>query len=174
MLEKKLFSQREHMRDNDKYKINITYKEYAIILEICKNYFTNIAWIFPSYMPGEPGVIIGVDDDKLNAWLLLIVPKLHIKGGGWITVPEIGDAYDGAAIFDLVEYVAEHIKDYSLGKFNDLLGYFELLFDEESNDIFYEFKMKINKLFDNIELPYTLNNNRQIQKKHSRIYVLNK
>ena len=161
-----LFSEREGRRTAPIEKEQMTQSEYVILSDICKNYFINLAWLFPIPCPDNATNITGTDTEKLSRWLSVEIPGLIINIHGDMGMPQERDVikfqYD---LLDLIEYVAKNIRDYTKGTWHQFFMHHELDFDEKKAQVFVEFKKAINNIFDKTGLQFILTDAKQIERK---------
>ncbi len=99
------------------------------------------------------------------------VPNLYRDAGGGIANPydcagpfnADKEDYDQYALLDLIEFLANNIKDYCRVLFDKTNKYYALYF-EETNNIFNVFRNDINEAFHKCNLLYTLNEKGEVER----------
>lgn len=154
------YTERHGMRTPVKKTDVITSDMYAILFDCCERYQINIAWKFPLNCPDGRG-IYGIDVQRLNAVLKYDIPTLYRDYLGNICVPRRnynyfeGAEFDGFAILDYIEFIANNVKDIIFSKYHDFFKHHDMTFGYGVN-IFKQFQTDINAIFSKTGLQYTL------------------
>lgn len=157
------FSERNGLRNPIKRTYQITIPMYSLIFDCCKRYFDNMAWKYPLECPDGYGCC-GIDTETLYNDLIFEVPDLYKRADGTIVAPrDPWDTFNQYALLDLVEFVANNIKDIKTRDFHKFFSHDHLIFSE-TNTIIIQFQKDINHIFTKTGLLYHLNSHNEIER----------
>ena len=159
-----LYTERHGMRTPIKKTDSISIKAYSLLYDCCTRYFEHLAWKYPEECPDGNGCC-GLDLEKFNSDMEFEIPTLFRKDG-FIDKPRsiknifedepINDEFDQYALLDLIEFVAQNVRDITRRSYHSFFRHNDLSFGttnaiagkfvDEINDIFHryhEFEMRL-------------------------------
>ena len=166
-----LFTERHGMRKQIERTSIINIEMYSLLFDSCKNYYDNLAWLFPAQCTDGLGCY-GIDLDKFNILLKFEIPNLYRNTHyGTIDKPSSDQygskvvEYDQYALLDFIEFIAINCRDYSYNE-NDFHSYFQhyhftLL---KTCNIFEIFRTEINNIFEKTGLLFILTKDKIIER----------
>ncbi|MBR3239876.1 MAG: hypothetical protein IKF99_15745 [Oscillospiraceae bacterium] len=166
-----LYTERNGMRKPVEKSYTVTIKEYSLLYDCCARYFDNLGWKYPDECPD--GVLCcGMDFAKFNQDMEYEIPTLF-RRDGLIAKPNSKynifagetkeDEFDQFALFDLIEFVAQNIRDINHKSYHSYFKHYDLTFGN-TNMIQGEFIAEINAIFDKTGLLYHLATNTEIER----------
>lgn len=151
------------------YKICI--KMYSILFDCCARYFDNLSWKYPKECP-DGDACYGMDLVKFSDDMEYVIPSLFKRDGivdkpmmSWNAFEgeNIEDEYDQYALLDLIEYIAQNIKDITRKAYHSYFRHYDLFFGD-TNEVLGEYKKEINAIFDKTGLLYHLTDRCEIER----------
>lgn len=166
-----LYTERNGMRKPVEKTFTVTIKEYSLLYDCCARYFDNLGWKYPDECPD--GVLCcGMDFAKFNQDMEYEIPTLF-RRDGQIAKPSSNynffndetkeDEFDQYALFDLIEFVAQNVRDITHKSYHSYFKHYDLTFGN-TNQIQGEFIAEINAIFDKTGLLYHLAMNAEIER----------
>jgi len=154
-----LYTERHGMRKPIKRTTIISIEMYALLLDCCERYYEYIAWRFSEQCPDGNG-ICGVDYEKFRNELQFEIPTIFRNSADNIDKPTKNwngdcDEYDQYALLDLIELIAQNMKDIPHRSWHSFFRHDDLSFAETS-DVFDEFLVEINAIFQKTGLLFIL------------------
>ena len=165
------YTERNGLRRPVEKTYDISIEKYALLLHCCEKYYNNLAWKYPEQCPDGYGCC-GIDYEQFRMDLRYEIPTLFRDDSDNIAVPSIRhnifsgdsqDTYDPFALFDLIEFFAENIRDVVVGEFHKYWGHHHLIC-QGSHNACVQFRNEINGIFQKTGLQYLLNENLQIER----------
>ena len=162
----RLYTERNLLRPEVAKTWDVNLTVYGLLLDCCKKYLDNLAEQFPAYCPdGEGCDICGVDEQKLNAMLLVRIPGLH-RGeysNSNAPVKPHTEGYDQFALFDYIEYISQNMVTVIRGYKHGYFHHYHFTFRYDKSD-FRQFQGEINDIFKMSGLQYVLTDKCQIER----------
>lgn len=174
------FTERNHLRKEKEKTYSINPYAYNLILDLCKEYFINLSWLFSTYCQEDMAYIVDYNEYELIKDLKFEIPSL-IKDDDIFRPKIIHNAFDGDtiddydqySILDLVEYIFARCKDYQNNWYHNYFNHFHIVFTKTKKTR-NEFKNRLNALFEKLGLLYVLKGNGEIERIVSNESILNK
>lgn len=166
-----LYTERHGMRAPIEKTYVISIKAYSLLFDCCARYWDNLAWKFPSECPDGRGCC-GIDWTKLNEELEFDIPTLF-RRDGMIDKPRITknvfeseprtDTFDQYALFDLIEFVVQNIRDITRKSYHSYYGHNDITFGN-TNITSSDFIEEINSIFTKTGLLYCLTTDFEVER----------
>ena len=165
-----LFTERNNLRKEKEYTYDIGPDMYCLILDLCSEFFINLAYKYPLYCHDDETSIYKYSKTELIRDLKFEIPSL-IKDDDFYR-PKVRhnafngdevDEYDQFAVLDLAEYVYDNIKDYEQGYYHKFFSHYHLNFIRTRHSK-REFIYKLNKLFEKLGLLYIMRDGGEIER----------
>ena len=175
-----LFTERNNLRKEIEKTYDIDPDRYDLILDLCSEYFINLAWKYPLCCQDDGVSIYNYSEHKLLRALKYEIPNLIDEKYNDFVRPEISQNwqtkewtrnYDQYAILDLAEFVYKNAKDYEGVKEHKFYGHTHICFNKK----WYakgNFRYKLNELFEKTGLLYHMNDDGEIERVVSNEAVL--
>lgn len=169
-----LYTERNGMRQPVETTYEISLKAYSILLDCCEKYYENLAWKYPDYCPdsSDRSVCCGIDRTMFNEDMEYEIPTLF-RRNGTIDKPRSiknvfedeakADSYDQYALLDLIEFIAQNIRDITGRSYHSFYRHNHLSFGS-TNVIVKQFVEEINRAFTKTGLLYRLTSNLEIER----------
>ena len=166
-----LYTERHGMRAPIEKTYEITIKSYSILFDCCNKYFEYLAWKYPVKCK-EYDLCCGFDHAKLNDDLEYEIPTLFRRDGlidkpcsmyNCFSDEPIVDSFDQYALFDLIEFVAQNIRDIIKKDYHSYLRHYHLQFGT-TNSIAETFANEINSCFSKLGLLYQITGKFEIER----------
>lgn len=167
-----LFTERNNLRKEIEKTYDISPDMYDLILDLCREYFINLAWKYPLYCQDDEVSIYNYAKYKLIRGLKFEIPDLIDDKYDDFVRPEITQNwhtkewsrnYNQYAILDLTEFVYKNAKDYEEVKEHKFFGHTHISFNKK----WYakgDFRYKLNELFEKTGLLYHMNDTGEIER----------
>ncbi len=166
-----LYTERHGMRTPIEKTDVITITTYSLLYDCCSEYFEYLAWKYPEECPDGCGCC-GMDYEKFNENMQFEIPALFRRSGS-IAKPrsthnvfgheETSDKYDQYALFDLIEFVAQNVRDIKSRNYHSFFRHNHLIFGS-TNNIAQTFVEEINDIFQKTGLLYHLTANLEVER----------
>lgn len=166
-----LYTERHNMRLPISKTSNISIAAYSLLYDCCTRYFDYLAWKYPEECQDGCGCC-GFNSDKFNEAMMFEIPNLF-RREGIIDKPRSiynafendfeDDEYDQYALLDLIEYVAQNIKDIIQKDYHGFFRHHHLSFGTTS-EITSTFIHDINEIFSKTGLLYHLTNKLEVER----------
>lgn len=167
-----LYTERHGMRTPTEKTYTISIKAYSVIFDCCERFFENLAWKYPDGCSDDRSNCCGIDLVKFSEDMEYEIPELF-KRNGIINKPRIinnvfeyephVETYNQYALLDLIEFVAQNVRDISKKEYHSYLRHNHLFF-ESTNNIAAQFCEEINSLFKKTGLLYRLTDNLEVER----------
>ncbi|OUN08617.1 hypothetical protein B5G43_00540 [Flavonifractor sp. An92] len=166
-----LYTERHGMRTPIERTYSISIKTYSRLFDCCSRYFEYLAWKYPVECPDGNGCC-GLDFKKFSEDMEFEIPTLFRREGR-IDKPQsiqfpfddepIDDEFDQYALIDLIEFVAQNIRDITQKRYHDFFRHNDLFFGG-TNEIAEKFIKEINNTFQKAGLLYQLTTNLEVER----------
>lgn len=166
-----LYTERHGMRTPIERTYSISIKAYSRLFDCCSRYFEYLAWKYPEECP-DGNNCCGLDYDKFDMDIEFEIPTLFRRNGR-ISKPQsiqlpfedepINDEFDQYALIDLIEFVAQNIRDITRKSYHSFFRHDDLSFGE-TNEIAGKFIEEINRTFQQTGLLYQLTINLEVER----------
>lgn len=166
-----LYTERHGMRAPIEKTYSISLKSYSLLYDCCAKYYENLAWKYQDECPDGLG-ICGFSFNAFNEDMEFEIPTLFRRDGRidkprsieniFSVEPDV-DEYDQYALFDLIEFVAQNVRDITYRNFHRYYGHDDLSFGD-TNAIAGKFLEEINSIFRKTGLLYQLTENLEIER----------
>lgn len=166
-----LYTERHGMRTPIERTYSISIKAYSRLFDCCSRYFEYLAWKYPEECP-DGNSCCGLDYDKFDMDMEFEIPTLFRRNGR-ISKPQsiqlpfedepINDEFDQYALIDLIEFVAQNIRDITRKSYHSFFRHDDLSFGE-TNEIAGKFIEEINRTFQQTGLLYQLTINLEVER----------
>ena len=166
-----LYTERHGMRAPIEKTYSISLKSYSLLYDCCAKYYENLAWKYQDECPDGLG-ICGFSFSAFNEDMEFEIPTLFRRDGQidkprsieniFNDEPDV-DEYDQYALFDLIEFVAQNVRDITYRNFHRFYGHEDLSFGE-TNAIAGKFLEEINSIFRKTGLLYQLTENLEVER----------
>ena len=166
-----LYTERHGMRTPIERTYLISIKTYSRLFDCCSRYFEYLAWKYPVECPDGNGCC-GLDFKKFSGDMEFEIPTLFRREGR-IDKPQsiqfpfddepIDDEFDQYALIDLIEFVAQNIRDITQKRYHDFFRHNDLFFGG-TNEIAEKFIEEINNTFQKAGLLYQLTTNLEVER----------
>ncbi len=166
-----LYTERHNMRTpvTKTYKISI--KAYSLLYDCCSRYFEHLAWKYTDECPDGYGCC-GFNFYQFSEDMEFEIPTLF-RRDGVIDKPRStknvfddepkSDEYDQYALIDLIEFVAQNIRDITRRNHHSYYRHDDLSFGS-TNSIAEQFIEEINAIFDKTGLLYCLTTDLEVER----------
>ncbi len=161
-----LYTERHGMRSPIETTYDISLKAYSLLYDCCEKYYENLAWKYPEYCPDSPdkSVCCGINLTMFNEDMEYEIPTLF-RRDGMIDKPHSTrnvfeaeprvDSYDQFALLDLIEFIAQNIRDITRRNNHSYYRHDHITFDSTNETAGY-FVKEINSIFKKTGLLYQL------------------
>lgn len=166
-----LYTERHGMRKPIEKTYDISIKAYSLLYDCCSRYYDYLGWKYPDMCPDGHGCC-GMDFKKFNEDLEFEIPYLF-RRDGFIDKPmshknvfdsnPLSDEYDQYSLLDLIEFVANNVRDIRTRTHHSYYGHDDISFSE-TNSIAEKFKDDINSIFNKTGLLYQLTENLEVER----------
>ena len=141
-------------------------KAYSVLLDCCEKYYEFLAWKYPEYCPDSPdrSICCGTDLTMFNEDMEYEIPTLFRRNGQidkprstkniFDDEPRV-DTYDQYALLDLIEFIAQNIRDITHRNRHDFYRHYHVSFGS-TNKMAGQFVSEINSIFKKTGLLYQL------------------
>ena len=166
-----LYTERHGMRTPIERTYSISIIAYSRLFDCCSRYFEYLAWKYPAECPDGNGCC-GLDFEKFSEDMQFEIPTLFRREGRIekphsrhnVFEPEpIDDEFDQYALIDLIEFVAQNIRDITRKSYHSFFRHDDLSFGE-TNEIAEKFIEEINRTFQKVGLLYQLTTNLEVER----------
>lgn len=166
-----LYTERNGMRKPVEKSYTVTIKEYSLLYDCCARYFDNLGWKYPDECPDGYGCC-GMDFVKFSNDMEYEIPTLFRRDGlvdkpttSWNAFEDETkeDAFDQYALFDLIEYVGQNIRDITHKNLHTYYRHYDISFGT-TNRVLEQYTKDINAIFDKTGLLYHLTNKCQVER----------
>lgn len=161
-----LYTERYGIRKPTKKTYEINLEQYYIILKCCDNYKENLIHIYSkkAYCDFLGKEYIEFDNKHFLTSLKIFIPELYRGENGEITTPNEDEKYNQYALLDYIEYIAKNIQDIEKKWNNEIYKNYEIITSYKSSNIFKNFKLEINEIFEKAGLLYKLTDKKIIER----------
>lgn len=166
------YSERNGLRSSIVKTYDISIDVYGLLIECCESYFDNLAWKYPAMCPDGHGCC-GLDYQKFSRNMQFEIPDLFRDDSGRIACPSVKhnvfdeddsvDDYNQFALLDYIEFFAENCRDIVIGEYHSYFGHHHITC-KTTNEVFRDFKERINRIFEKTGIQYVLNDTFQIER----------
>ncbi len=170
-----LFTERNNLRKEIEKTYDINPDMYDLILDLCREYFINLAWKYPLCCQDDEVSIYNYSKTKLVRSLKFEIPNLIDEDRNDFVRPEISQDwktkewyrnYDQYAVIDLAEYVYKNVQDYENVKEHSYYGHTHIRFYKNRQYHYCKgnFRYALNALFKKGGLLYAMDQNGEIER----------
>ncbi|MGE7910786.1 AbiJ-NTD4 domain-containing protein [Lysinibacillus xylanilyticus] len=161
-----LYTERHGLRKPIERTSKISKEVYTLLLNACQKYYKNLTHIFKlqqhcSFV-NQP--YIEFNRSQFENRMVIKIPVIFRDDYGRIVAPQDNDVYDQYALIDLIEYVAENIKDISEGWNNDRYRNYWDIRCLNTTEVFDHYQNEINEIFQESGLLFTLTSEKIIER----------
>jgi hypothetical protein len=128
---------------------------YALLLDCCEKYHDNLAGTFPAWCDDNPSVCAGLDYEQFRNAMTFEIPSLFRYSYGAIGKPRECDEYDQYSLLDLIEFVAQNIRDIDQIRVHSYYDHNDITV-RKTNWVVKQFQGEINNIFQKTGLQYIL------------------
>lgn len=167
-----LYTERHNMRTPIAKTYKISIKAYSLLYDCCSRYFEYLAWKYPEECPDGHGCC-GFNFHQFSEDMEFEVPTLFRKNGVidkpramrnvFNTDEVMYDDYDQYALIDLIEFVAQNMRDITRRSHHGFFGHDDLSFGSTNGATIW-FVDDINAIFNKTGLLYRLTTNLEIER----------
>ena len=160
-----LYTERHGIRKPVERISLISIDNYFLLLDCCTKYYKNLIHIFyqEEHHDFTAKDYTVFSNKKYQHRIKSKIPTLYCNEYGKIATPEKGDEYDQFALLDLIEYVAQNIKDIN-ERWNSRYKDFVYTDKLDTSNVFFDFQREINEIFKESGLQYFLTDNKIIER----------
>lgn len=160
-----LYTERHGLRKPIERTSNISKEVYTLLLNICEKYYKNLTHIFKLHQHCSfvNQNYIEFDRSQFEIRMLLKIPDLFRDEFDRIVPPQAYDDYNQYALIDLIEYIAQNMKDISEGWNNSYKNYWDIQCLDTTN-IFDDYRHEINGIFQESGVLFTLTKEKLIER----------
>lgn len=161
-----LFTERHGLRKPITRTNKISKEVYALLLNACQKYYKNLTHIFKlqQHCAFVDQYYIEFNHNQFKDRMAIKIPTLFKDEYGRIVAPQDNDDYDQYSLIDLIEYIAQNIKDISEGWNNELYKNYWYIDCLDTSDIFNEYRNEINEIFIESGVLFTLTTEKLIER----------
>lgn len=161
-----LYTERHGLRKPIERTSKISKKVYILLLNVCKKYYKNLTHIFElqQHCSFVNQNYIEFNQSQFENRMAIKIPNLHRDEFGRIVTPQDNDAYDQYALIDLIEYVAQNIKDISEGWNNERYKNYWDIRCLDTTKVFADYRHEINEIFQEAGVLFTLTSEKIIER----------
>jgi hypothetical protein len=161
-----LYTERHGLRKPIARTSKISNEVYTLLLNICQKYYKNLTHIFKLQQHSS---FVGQDYIEFNRSqfenrMAIKIPNILRDDYGHIAAPQDNDDYDQYSLIDLIEYVAQNIKDISEGWNNDRYKNYWHIHCLDTTNVFDDYRNEINEIFQESGLLFTLTHGKLIER----------
>lgn len=160
-----LYTERHGLRRPITRTSEISSEVYALLLNSCQKYYKNLTHMFKleqhCYFVNKH--YIEFNHSQFENRMAIKIPNIFRDEYGHIAVPQYNDEYDQYSLIDLIEYIAENIKDISEGWNNHHQNYWYINCLDTIN-VFASFQNEINEIFQESGVLFTLTSKKIIER----------
>ena len=166
-----LYTERHNMRTPIAKTYTISIKAYSLLYDCCSRYFEHLAWKYTDECPDGYGCC-GFNFYQFSEDMEFEIPTLF-RREGVIDKPRStknvfddeakNDEYDQYALIDLIEFVAQNIRDITRRNHHSYYRHDDLSFGS-TNSIAVRFVEEINEIFDKTGLLYCLTTDLEVER----------
>lgn len=166
-----LYTERHNMRTPVQKTYTISVRAYSLLYDCCSRYFEYLSWKYPEECSDGRGCC-GFNFYQFSEDMEFEIPTLF-RSAGVISKPTTTknvftdeveqDDFDQFALIDLIEFVAQNIRDITRRNYHGFYGHDDLAFGT-TNGTASKFIEDINTIFQKTGLLYCLNTNLEIER----------
>lgn len=162
----KLYTERHGIRAPLEKTYSISRDMYSLLLDCCRRYQKNLTHIFPlnCHHDFTDSDYVAFDEKGYLTRVKIKIPSLFRDDFDRISVPTCDDEYDQYALLDLIEFLAQNIKDISEHWNNERYRNYQTIDCLNTAEIYSKFKEAINEIFIESGLLYKLTNEKIIER----------
>lgn len=153
-----LYTERHGMRKPIERTSTITVEMYYLLLDYCKKYNKHLTHLFPQKCHDDFTAkdYLAFGETQFQSRLKIRIPTLFRDEYGRISSPSDDDKYDQYALLDLIEFIAQNMKDISEGWNNQRYQNYWNIECLSTSNVFSDYQREINEIFAESGLLYTL------------------
>jgi len=161
-----LYTERHGLRKPIDRTSRISKEVYTLLLNICQKYYKNLTDIFKlqQHCSFVDQYYIEFDRSQFENRMAIKIPNILRDEYGHIAAPQYNDDYDQYSLIDLIEYIAENIKDISEGWNNDRYKNYWDIRCLDTTKVFDNYRTEINEIFQESGLLFTLTSGKLIER----------
>lgn len=161
-----LYTERHGLRRPIIRTDEISKEGYMLLLSICQKYYKNLTHIFKleqhcSFLDED---YIEFNQSLFENRMAIKIPNIFRDEYGHIATPQYNGEYDQYALLDLIEYIAQNIRDISEGWNNNRYKNYWYINCLDTANIFENFRDEINEVFQEAGLLFTLTSDKYIER----------
>lgn len=161
-----LYTERHGMRKPIERTSTITVEMYYLLLDCCKKYYKHLTHLFPQKCHDDFTAkdYLAFGEKHFQSRLKVKIPTLFRDKYGRISSPADGDEYDQYALLDLIEFIAQNMKDISEGWNNQCYQNYWYIECLNTVNVFGDYQHEINEIFVESGLLYTLTSAKVVER----------
>lgn len=161
-----LYTERHGLRKPIACTSEISPEVYTLLLDICQKYYKNLTHMFKlqqhcSFVNED---YIEFNRSQFETRMTIKIPNIFRDENGYIATPQYNDYYDQYSLIDLIEYIAENIKDISEGWNNNQYRNYWYINCLDTSNIFDNYRNEINEIFQESGVLFTLTRDKLIER----------
>lgn len=161
-----LYTERHGLRKPITHTIEVSKEVYTLLLNICQNYYNNLTHNFrlQQRCSFTGKYYIEFNRNQFENRMAIKIPDIFRDEDGHIAAPQDNDDYDQYSLIDLIEYIAQNIKDISEGwNDNRYKNYWDIHCLDTTN-VFDDYRNELNEIFQESGLLFTLTRGKIIER----------
>lgn len=161
-----LYTERHGLRKPIARTSKISKEVYTLLLNICQKYYKNLTYIFKlqQHCSFVDQYYIEFNSSQFENRMAIKIPNIFRDERGHIAAPQYDDNYDQYSLIDLIEYIAENIKDISEGWNNDRYKNYWYIHCLDTTNVFNDYRNEINEIFVESGVLFTLTTEKIIER----------
>ncbi len=162
----KLYSERHGVRAPREKTYSISSDVYSLLLDCCRKYQKNLTHIFTlnchyDFLNQD---YVTFDERGFVTKIKVKIPALFRNENDRICAPTYDDQYDQYALLDLIEYIAQNIKDISEEWNNTTYRNYKEIACLNTSNVFEVFQEEVNEIFIEAGVLYELTDEKIIER----------
>lgn len=144
----------------------ISKEMYSLLLNCCEKHYKNLTHLFPQKCHDDFTAkdYMTFGEKPFQNRLKIKIPALFCNEDGRISSPSDGDEYDQYALLDLIEFIAQNMKDISEGWNNQRYQNYWNTECLDTANVFGDYQHEINEIFLESGLLYTLTTTKVVER----------
>jgi len=161
-----LYTKRHGLRKPTARTSEMTKEVYTSLLNICENYYKHLTHNFKLQQQDDftGKDYIKFDRGQFETRMEIKIPNIFRDKDGYIATPQYNDDYDQYSLIDLIEYIAENMKDISEGWNHNYYQNYWYTHCLDTTEVFDDYRNEINEIFQESGLLFTLTSEKVIER----------
>ncbi|MDN4604957.1 hypothetical protein P5G61_27270 [Paenibacillus sp. F6_3S_P_1C] len=161
-----LYTERHGLRKPITRTIEVSKEVYTSLLNICQKYYNNLTHNFrlQQRCSFTGKYYIEFNRNQFENRMAIKIPDIFRDEDGHIAAPQDNDDYDQYSLIDLIEYVAQNIKDISEGWNDDRYKNYWDIHCLDTTNVFDDYRNELNEIFQESGLLFTLTRGKLIER----------